>query len=79
MQQQNLPMEATQQQQQQQPAQQHAMQPSGNTGFTPNVGGGLDLPPGMEALLPSVQPLSMDPASLSVAAAMVSQCRSWGS
>jgi hypothetical protein len=46
--------------------------PQHSSGFTPNVGPGLDLPPGMEALLPSVQPLLMDPASLTAAAAMVS-------
>lgn len=47
-----------------------ALQPGG-TGFTPNAGASLDLPPGMESLLPTAQPLAADPASLSAAAAMV--------
>ena len=40
-----------------------------STGLTPQVGT-LDLPPGIEAIVPSDQPLTGDPAALQAAAAM---------
>lgn len=42
-----------------------------SAGFTPHAGASLDLPPGVESMLPAAQPLAVDPASLSAAAAMV--------
>jgi hypothetical protein len=43
--------------------------PEVSTGLTPQVGA-LELPPGIEAIVPSNQPLTADPAALHAAAAM---------